>query len=70
MGGAGRADDDVVPVPPLLAAARRACPLSLTQRRPVQLSLPDSLIINLFINCSAADRPGHTVERKGGGGGR
>lgn len=41
----------------LLAAASGACPLSFMGSGSVQLSLPDRLIINLFINCSAADGP-------------
>jgi hypothetical protein len=50
-GGAGGA----VLVLALLAAASGACPLSFMGSGSVQLSLPDRLIINLFINCSAAD---------------
>lgn len=52
-GGAGGA----VLVLALLAAASGACPLSFMGSGSVQLSLPDRLIINLFINCSAADGP-------------
>lgn len=50
-GGAGGA----VLVLALLAAESSACPLSFMGSSSVQLSLPDRLIINLFINCSVAD---------------
>lgn len=39
----------------VLGCEGRACPLSLMASSPVQLSLPDNFIINLFINSSAAD---------------
>lgn len=38
-----------------LGCEGRACPLSLMASSPVQLSLLDNFIINLFINSSAAD---------------
>lgn len=39
----------------ILGCEGRACPLSLMASSPVQLSLFDNFIINLFINSSAAD---------------
>lgn len=39
----------------ILGCEGRACPLSLMVSSPVQLSLLDNFIINLFINSSAAD---------------